>query len=166
MERSAPSFESPTTRTWVLTTSDESHGELYEQRVEYAPGSPFPPMHHHPAQSELFEIERGSMIYVVDGEERRVGAGETLEVGVGVAHKARNASDSETATLRWETRPALRSQAFYATAAKLGEAGMLESALLAHEYRDVFRAAGLLGIVIPVVAAVARLLGRRLPDPD
>lgn len=166
MEQPAPSFQSPTTRTWILTTGDESHGELYEQRVEYAPGSPFPPMHRHPAQREVFELEQGSMIYVVDGEERRVGAGETLEVGAGVAHKARNASDAEPAVVRWETRPALRSQAFYATAARLGEAGMLDSALLAHEYRDVFRATGLLGIVIPLVAAVARLAGRRLPDPD
>ena len=106
------------------------------------------------------------MVYVVDGKERRVSAGETLEVDVGVPHRARNASDTEVATVRWETRPALRSQAFYATAAKLGETGVLDSALLAHEYRDVFRASGLLGAIIPVVAAVARLLGRRLPMPD
>ena len=165
MEQPAPSFGSATTRTWIMTTGEQSHGELYEQRVEYAPGSPFPPMHRHPAQRELFEVERGSMIYIVGGEERRVGVGETLEVGVAVPHQARNASDTEIAVVRWETRPALRSQAFYATAARLGKAGMLERALLAHEYRDVFRASGALGVAVPVLAAVARLLGRRLPEP-
>jgi mannose-6-phosphate isomerase-like protein (cupin superfamily) len=165
MEQPAPSFASPTTRTWVLTTGEESHGELHEQRVEYAPGSPFPPLHCHPAQRELFEIERGWMIYIVDGEEHIVGAGEILEVGVGIPHKARNASGTEIAIVRWETRPALRSEAFYATAAKLGEAGVLERALLAHEYRDVFRAAGVLGVAIAALAAVGRLLGRRLPPP-
>jgi mannose-6-phosphate isomerase-like protein (cupin superfamily) len=148
-----------------MTTGVESHGDVYEQRVEYAPGSPFPPLHRHPVQRELFQVERGSMIYIVGGEERRVGAGETLQVGVAVPHKARNASDTEIAVVRWETRPALRSQAFYATAAQLGGAGMLERALLAHEYRDVFRASGPLGVVTPLLAAIARLLGRRLPEP-
>lgn len=165
MEPPAPTFESPTARTWVLQTGADTGGELYEQRVEYRPGSPFPPSHLHPAQSELFEVEQGAMVYVVDGAERRVEAGETLELAPGVSHKARNASAAEPAIIRWETCPALRSQAFFTTAAELGQAGPLEQALLAHEYRDVFRATGLLGAIIPLVAAIARLLGRRLPEP-
>ena len=60
---------------------------------------------------------------------------------------------------------ALRSEAFFATAAMVGGSGLLDQALLAREYRDVFRVPGLLGVVIPLVAAVARLLGRRLPEP-
>lgn len=159
-----PDFETPATRTWVLQRSADTDGELYEQRVEYAPGSPFPPNHFHPQQSERFEVEQGAMIYVVDGDERRVEAGASLDLPKGVPHRARNASADEPAVVRWETRPALRSEAFYRTAAELGEAGPLESALMAHEYRDVFRPTGLLSVVVPPVAAVARLLGRKLPD--
>ena len=161
-----PSFETPTTRTWVLQTAADTEGKLYEQRVEYRPGSPFPTNHYHPAQSELFEVEQGAMVYVVDGEERRVEAGETLELPPGVSHKARNASAAEPALVRWETRPALRSEAFFRTVAALGQVGLLESALLAHEYRDVFRATGLPGVIAPVIAILARLLGRSLPEVE
>lgn len=164
MPDDGPSWTSPTTRTWLLRTATDTNGELFEQRVEYAPGSPFPPTHYHPAQAELFEVEQGAMVYVVDGKERRVEAGETLALPPGVAHKARNASATGPAVIRWETRPALRSEAFFRTAAAVGQAGPLERALLAREYRDVFRVTGLLGWAIPLVAGLARLLGRRLPD--
>lgn len=58
---------------------------------------------------------------------------------------------------------AMRTGEFFAIAARTTEAGPLERALLAHEYRDVFRATGALGLVTPFVATIARLLGRRLP---
>ena len=48
--------------------------------------------------------------------------------------------------------------------AALGDAGPLEGALLVHEYRDVFRLSGALGLLVPLVATIARLLGRRLPQ--
>jgi hypothetical protein len=103
------------------------------------------------------------MVFVVDGQERRLSTGETLDLPPGTPHKARNASGSEVAIVRWETRPALRSEAFFRTAAALGEAGVLESALLADTYRGEFRATGLLGLVIPLVAGLARRIGRSLP---
>lgn len=53
--------------------------------------------------------------------------------GVAIPHKARDASDTEIAIVRRETRPARRSQAFYATASQLGGAGMLERALLGRQ---------------------------------
>jgi mannose-6-phosphate isomerase-like protein (cupin superfamily) len=163
MERTAPSWESPTTRTWVLRTAAETNGELFEQRVEYAPASPFPPAHLHPDQAEHFEVEAGAMIYMVEGDERRLEVGESLDLPPGTTHKARNASATDAAIVRWETRPALRSETFFRTAAVLGDAGLLDGALLAREYRDVFGVTGALGLAVPIVAAVARLLGRRLP---
>jgi mannose-6-phosphate isomerase-like protein (cupin superfamily) len=167
MEHREPTHESPTARFWYLRTADDTDGELHEQRVEYAPGSPFPIEHFHPAQAEHFEIERGAMLVVVDGQERTLGAGETLEVPAGSLHKMRNASDSEVAVVRWETRPALRTAEFFAVADALGaDAGLLDQGLLATEYRDVFRPAGLLGSLVPVVGGLARLLGRRLPSPE
>ncbi|MGB5656391.1 MAG: hypothetical protein WBN35_07240, partial [Acidimicrobiia bacterium] len=64
------------------------------------------------------------------------------------------------------TRPALRTTAFFTTAGRLGDdAGPLDSALLAREYRDVFVTTGFVGLLVPVVSMIARLLGRILPPP-
>ena len=157
-----PSFSTSTTNTWVLTTAAESNGEMYEQRVEYLAGSPFPPAHYHPNQHEHFEVESGAMIFVVDGEERKVSAGESIEIARGASHKARNASSDESAVVRWETRPALRSEEFYAATAML-PGNPVDGALLASEYRDVFRLSGPAAWLVPILARMGRLAGRRLP---
>lgn len=164
MDASSPTYENGTSRVWYLQTAQSSGGAVHEQRVEYLPGSPFPPSHLHPAQDEHFEVERGRMLFVVDGAERIVSAGETLDIPRGTAHRARNASQTEAAVVRWETRPALRTTEFFTTAARLGdEMGLLDAGLLAHEFRDVFRPTGITRWLVPVVARVAGLAGRHLP---
>jgi mannose-6-phosphate isomerase-like protein (cupin superfamily) len=160
-----PSFSSRTTNTWVLTTAADSNGELYEQRVEYLAGSPFPPAHYHPAQDEHFEVESGEMVFVVAGVEKRVGVGESIDIPRRTSHKARNASGDESAIVRWETRPALRSEEFFAATSKLS-GSPLDGALLASEYRDVFRLAGPAGLAVPVLARLARLRGSARSRPD
>ena len=156
--------EDATSRVWYLQTAESSRGALHEQRVEYLPGSPFPPTHYHPAQDEYFEVESGRMLFVVAGEEHVVEAGGTLRIPRGTPHKARNASQDASAVVRWETRPALRTTMFFTIVARLGgELRPLDAALLAHEFRDVFRPTGVNGVLVPVVGRVARLLGRRLP---
>jgi quercetin dioxygenase-like cupin family protein len=158
-----PTFETPTSRIWFLQTGADGDGEVHGQRVEYLPGSPFPPSHFHPAQDEYFEVESGAMVFVIGGAERVVTAGEAIEVARGAPHQAKNASDTESAVVRWETRPALRTTEFFATVAQLGQAGPLDAALLAYEYRDVFRLAGGLRFALPLVARVAALMGKQLP---
>lgn len=166
MSDPAPTYETSISRVWHLRTGDDSDGEAHVQRVEYLPGSPFPPLHHHPAQDEHFEVEQGAMLFVVDGEERTVAAGESVDVPRGTPHQARNASEREPAVVHWTTRPALRTTEFFCTAAALGdEPSLLDSALLAHEYRDVFRLSGPQAPALPIIAGFARLLGRTLPDP-
>jgi mannose-6-phosphate isomerase-like protein (cupin superfamily) len=166
VDASSPTHESGTSRVWYLQTAQSSDGAVHEQRVEYLPGSPFPPSHLHPAQDERFEVEQGRMLFVVDGVEHVVTAGETLEIARGTAHRARNASRTESAVVRWETRPALRTTEFFTTAAQLGEQmGLLDAGLLAYEYRDVFRLTDRTRLLVPVVARVGRMMGRRLPRP-
>ncbi|MDX1691951.1 MAG: cupin domain-containing protein [Acidimicrobiia bacterium] len=162
-----PTYTTTTSRVWHLRTGATTGGEVHEQRVEYRPGSPFPPMHHHPAQDEHFEVERGAMVFDIDGDERVVEAGESIDLPRGTPHRARNASAAEPAVVRWETRPALRTTEFFLTAAALGDApGILDQALLAHRYRDVFRLDGPARVVVPMLAGLARSLGRRLPRWD
>jgi mannose-6-phosphate isomerase-like protein (cupin superfamily) len=164
MEQDQPTYETSTTRVWYLQTGHSSNGEVHEQRVEYLPGSPFPPSHLHPDQDEHFEVERGDMLFVVDGAERHVAAGDTIDIPRRTPHRARNLSASEPAVVRWETRPALRTTDFFLTAARLGEdAGTLRLGLLAHEYRDVFRPTGAVALLVPVVGRLARLRGLTLP---
>jgi mannose-6-phosphate isomerase-like protein (cupin superfamily) len=162
----APTFQNSGSRVWYLRSVDDAGEPIHEQRVEYFPGSPFPPTHYHPDQDEHFEVERGEMLFVIDGAERVLGVGDTIEIPRGTRHKARNASSTDSAVVRWVTRPALRTTAFFTTAGRLGDdAGPLDSALLAREYRDVFVTTGFIGLLVPVVGRIARLLGRTLPPP-
>jgi mannose-6-phosphate isomerase-like protein (cupin superfamily) len=164
MEATSPTHEDRNGRVWYLQTGQSSGGAVHEQRVEYAPGSPFPPTHLHPSQDEHFEVESGRMLFVVDGLEHEVDAGGTLDIPRRTPHRARNASEVEPAVVRWETRPALRTTEFFSTAARLGEPiHLFDAALLAHEFRDVFRPTGPTRLLVPVVALAARLTGRRLP---
>lgn len=159
-----PTFEGSTTRVWFLTTGEDSDGAMHEQRVEYRAGSPFPPMHHHPSQDERFVVERGAMCFEVAGTRHVVTAGSAIDVPRGAPHRARNASATEPSVVRWETRPALRTTAFFTAANRLGDgASLLDGALLAWTYRDVFRLDGPARFAVPVLGLAARLLGRRLP---
>jgi mannose-6-phosphate isomerase-like protein (cupin superfamily) len=158
-----PTHEDSRSRVWYLRTAASSGGEVHEQRVEYLPGSPFPPTHFHPAQDEHFEVESGEMLFVVAGEKRLITAGHGLDIPRGTAHRARNASSSASAVVRWETRPALRTSDFFTVAARLGDdMGLLDAALLAHEYRDVFRLVGPAGPIVPILARLATRRGRSL----
>ena len=164
MEGVQPTHADATSRVWYLRTGAETGGAVHEQRVEYLPGSPFPPNHLHPAQDEHFEIESGRMLFVIDGTEHLLGPGEVIDIPRGTPHRARNASRSDSAVVRWETRPALRTGEFFSMAARLGpERSALDGALLAYEYRDVFRLCGPVGRAVPLLARVARLRGRSLP---
>lgn len=155
-----PTYETANTKVWFLRTGPESGGEVHEQRVEYHPGSTFPPTHFHPAQEEHFEIESGVMLVVAAGERHLLSAGETIDIPSGMPHKMRNPSPDEPAVLRWETRPALRTTEFNEIGSTL-RGGLLDRALLAHEYRDVFRLPGFQGMLIPLLAKLARRRGRR-----
>src|SRR5918998_3462122 len=67
-------------------------------------GSP-PPPHFHPGQDERFEVLEGELTAVVDGEQRTLGPGDTLEVPRGSVHKMWNSHDVETRAV-WRTAPA------------------------------------------------------------
>ncbi len=155
-------LESPFGVTEFLRTAVETDGELHEQRVVYRPDSPFPQTHFHPGQDERFIVEEGVMLFVLDGKEVPVGVGSEIEIPRGTRHKARNAQETETTTVLWQTRPALRTAEFFCTANALGR-DTLGQTLLVSEYSDVFRLAGPTAWLVPPLATVARVLGKRLP---
>ncbi len=125
-----------------LQTAASTDGALLEMEATYEPGSVEPPEHFHPAQEERFEIRSGTMRARIRGAERDLPAGAEIEIPAYTVHAMWNA-DAEPVVLTWQTRPALRTEAFFETVATLarGEPAHVDGANLLSEYADVFRLA-------------------------
>ena len=68
----------------------------------YAPGGRPPPAHYHPAQEEHFEVLEGALRVRLDGEERDLRQGETVDIPRGMKHQMWNPND-EPARVLWQT---------------------------------------------------------------
>ena len=104
-----------------LTTRAESGGAVHEMRATYDPGSPSPPAHLHPAQTETFVVESGALRFVVDGVERVVAAGSSIVIEAGQVHQVRNEHDGRPAVALWRTEPALRTGELFEEMAAAGQ---------------------------------------------
>lgn len=150
-----------------LKTAADTDGELLEMEATYASGSGKPPEHFHPRQSEHFEILEGSMQARIGGEARELRTGDTIDIDPGVPHAMWNEGPGQARTL-WQTRPALRTENFFETIVRMGgagKAGPLQTGVIANEFRNEFRATSpppaIQTIVVPVLAGIGRLLGRK-----
>ena len=127
-------LDSGTVRLEFTTTTEE----LHEMRATYAPHSPLPPAHLHPAQTERFAVHEGELLFLVDGVETTVAAGEAIEVPPGALHQVQNPGDVP-AVATWQTRPALRSGEFHCAIAAARDSGDVGQLLaVVEEYSDVF----------------------------
>ena len=112
--------------------------ELHEMRVTYSPGSPVPPAHLHPVQRERFDVHEGALVFLVDGVERTVPAGESIDVPAGAVHQVHNPGEVP-AVATWQTRPALRSAEFHCAIHEARDSGDVARLLaVVEEYSDVF----------------------------
>jgi len=150
----------------------ETGGQLLELEAEWRSHSARPPEHLHPSQDEHFEILSGSMTVRIAGEERIVSAGDKFDVPAGTPHEMW--TTGEPARALWQVRPALRTQTFFETIWGLagdgklnskGAPGILQGALLAQEYSDVFRLTKpprpVQKVAFALLAPIARLRGHR-----
>jgi quercetin dioxygenase-like cupin family protein len=157
----------------VVRSATETNGELLELEATYEPGSVEPLEHFHPSQDEHFEVLEGTMEARVDGETRTLTAGEVLDIPAKAVHAMWNGGN-EAARVRWQTRPALRTEEFLTLVARLAQEGKLTSkgardpllgAAVMHAYRAEFRPtnppAPVQTVVFPALAALARVMGRR-----
>ena len=128
-------------------TAQDTNGELVEVEAFYQPNSVAPPAHLHPQQEERFEVLSGSMMLRLNGQETIHHAGEAFCIAAGTAHEMWNGSEAET-QLRWQTRPALHTDAFLevmlglAQAGKTNKAGVpniFQLAVIMRQYRQEFR---------------------------
>jgi quercetin dioxygenase-like cupin family protein len=129
-------------------------------------GSP-PPKHFHPGQDERFEVLEGVLTVRVDGDERELRAGDTVEIPRRAVHQMWNAGDVP-ARATWVTSPAGRTAEWFADIDGLlrsgrvgrnGMPGVLAFGAYLTEYRDVFRLAGPQPVLTPLLGALG-VLGR------
>jgi quercetin dioxygenase-like cupin family protein len=156
-------------RMVFLRTAEETGGELLEMEVRYNPAQSWDdvPYHRHPRQEEQFTVLDGMLTVEIAGERRTYVAGEAFAVPRGAEHAMRNLG-TQPARVRWEVRPALRTQQFFETSFGLADEGTLyhplQFALLAREYGDVFqltRLPALTRVLLPLFALIGRLAGYR-----
>jgi hypothetical protein len=105
-------------------------------------GTRLPPAHLHPAQDETFEVLEGRLRVIAHGEERVLTVGERIEIPRRTPH--RMAAADAGARVRWTTRPALRTEAWFAEldAANRRHGGRAPVPVLLAlivRYNDVFR---------------------------
>ena len=139
-------------------------------QVTYSRGGDPPPAHFHPEQDERFEVLAGELRAKVDGRERTLRPGDTLEIPRGTPHQMWNAG-AQDARVSWTTTPAGRTLEWFRgldslqRSGRVGRNGMpgpLAFAVYLTEYRDVFRLAGpdpLLRGAFAALAPLGRLKG-------
>jgi hypothetical protein len=150
------------TPTETVTIVDET-ADLLAVEAHYTPSGKKPPKHFHPSQDEHFEVLEGTLATRVDGEDRLLRAGDTLDVPRGTVHQMW--ADGGVARVRWETRPAGRTPQWFRAIDALHRDGRAPGAadwgVLLTEYRDVFRlAVAPDAMTRPALAALA-VVGRR-----
>ncbi len=103
-------IENPATgqRLTFLATARDTAGEVFRAEGVFPPGGFAGVEHVHPHQDERFEVLAGRAAFRVDGRERVLEAGETIDVPAGTPHTFGNAGDDEMRVV-FEFRPALGS---------------------------------------------------------
>ena len=149
-------------------TIRESSPELLEVEGSWGAGGKAPPVHYHPAQDEHFEVLEGALTARVEGEERELAKGETLDIPRGSRHQIWNRGVEPTRAL-WQTRPALRTEQWFRTIDRTirdgrvdgkGMPGPLAFGVYLTEFRDVFRLGNAPGLFTRPVLATLALIGR------
>jgi quercetin dioxygenase-like cupin family protein len=173
MAKSGEVLENPVTGQRIIfrRTSGDTNGELLEVESVYTKPSPSrPPAHYHPAQEEIFHVLAGELHAAIGGKRRKLKEGETLVVVEGTRHEMW--AEAAGVRVNWQTRPALRTEAFFETLFGLASEGktnekgvpnLLQSALIAQQYADVFRLASppwpVQRLLFTALAPLGRLLG-------
>ena len=126
--------------------------------------------HIHPRQEERFNITAGQAHFVVDGETRMLGPGETVIVPAGTRHSEENRGTTEVSGTV-ELRPALKTREMHEAFAGLAAEGKTTSRgapknplqlgatiwHFRHESRATTPPIWLQNLILPTLAALARL---------
>jgi mannose-6-phosphate isomerase-like protein (cupin superfamily) len=180
MARKGDVVEHPVTgeRFTFLDTAEDTGGKYVRIELHVEPRGFVAAPHIHPLIEETFAILSGTFAFVVDGEQRLVGASQEATVPPGRPHAWWNSGDEEGVAIV-EFRPALKTEEFFETffdlaqdgkvSPKTGLPNLLWLAVILRSYRDFLYLAKpplfVQRAVFTPLAAVARLLGYRTPYP-
>jgi quercetin dioxygenase-like cupin family protein len=163
-------------RVVFLQTARETDGQLLRLEMFASPGAAAPPDHVHPRQEERFETVSGVLRARVGGEERSLGAGETMVVPPGTPHTWWIDGQEDVHVLV-EFRPALNTETFFETMyglardGKVGENGVppfLQTAVISSAYEiylprpPIAMQKALFALLVPV----GKLMGYRPTYPE
>jgi uncharacterized protein YndB with AHSA1/START domain/quercetin dioxygenase-like cupin family protein len=109
-------------RVELLRTAEETGGELLEFDVIGRARGLLAQGHVHTAQTERLEVVSGAMRLVIDGHERLLSEGQSMEVPAGAPHRQLPAGRGP-GRVRAQVRPAGRTQAFLERLAELCREG-------------------------------------------
>lgn len=84
----------------ILETADMTNGAYVRTRISFAPNTIKPAVHVHPYQDETYEVQSGTLTYMLNGEMRRAGAGTTVFLPRNVAHQHRSEGPEQTMTIQ------------------------------------------------------------------
>lgn len=122
-------------------TIKRSSLEVLEVEGRYGPGGRPPPAHYHPAQEEHFEVLEGAIALKVGHARSVVPAGESFDIPRGTAHTLAPAGGP--ARVRWEVRPALRTEQFLTETLRFGpDTPLAERLAHVQRYAEEIRLAG------------------------
>ena len=133
------------------------------------PPAPPEPLHFHPKQVSGGSVTSGALVFEVDGEERRVGPGESIEIPAGVPHRFRNEGDEDVVSEQY-FRPALDIASFFETFFALaqrdeldekGMPGTLQMVAIVPEFGDEIRPVSPPWPVLKALSAVLGPIARR-----
>jgi quercetin dioxygenase-like cupin family protein len=154
-----------------IETSSQTGGELLEMESSFRAHSKEPPPHYHPYQKEDFTIVSGELTVRMDGRLWVFRNGDSFHVPINKVHSMWNASTAKT-IVNWKVRPAMRTENLLEMVSGLANDGktnqqgvpnLLQVALLANHYSDVFRVARppyfVQKILFVVLSPIAYLFG-------
>jgi quercetin dioxygenase-like cupin family protein len=154
-----------------VTAAVDTGGDFVVVDVRIEPGGFVAAPHVHPHQTEVFEILEGELTFRAGDDTVVAGAGETVTVTPGMAHRFWNATP-ERALFRCEVRPALRFEQLLETMFALANDGKTNRrglpnafrlAVIADAHFDDVRlprpSAWLQRTALSVGAAIGRMLG-------
>ena len=180
MAKAGDTIESPPTgaRIRFLKTARDTNGQLLQIDDVMKGGGRVAIEHVHPYIEERFEILSGTARFSMRGQQRDVGAGETVVVPAGTPHVWGNPNEDEV-HLIIEFRPALRMEEWFETFFGLQKDGKanpnsglpnpLQWALISREYEDELYLASppllVQRVRFGLLALVGKLLGYKASYP-
>ena len=159
---------------WEITRSTaDTSGELFEAINVIAPGFEGPPLHIHPTAEESYAVVSGTLDVCVDGEWRKLTAGESVTVPAGTPHTLKNESGAEVKLVNVH-KPAQQFERFFRRLHALACSGRvtfppkgLQSAILLSmlftEHRQEVVSVKPPCWLMKALARVGRILGYKLP---